>query len=182
MNGPTLHTERLILRPPSRDDLDAWTAFAADPETSRFIGGVRSPSEAWRDLCAMAGAWAIDGFAMFSVIERASGRWVGRIGPWRPVDWPGTEIGWGVAREFAGRGYAYEAAMASMDYAVDVLGWSDTIHTIAPDNAASIRLARRLGSVNRGPTRLPAPYADARVDAWGQTADQWRERRAGTPV
>jgi RimJ/RimL family protein N-acetyltransferase len=64
-----------------------------------------------------------------------------------------------------------------MDYAVDVLRWDDVIHTIDPDNAGSIALARRLGSTNRGPVSLPAPLEGFRVDAWGQTAAQWRARR-----
>jgi RimJ/RimL family protein N-acetyltransferase len=114
---------------------------------------------------------------MFSVIERATGKWAGRLGPWQPEGWPGTEVGWGVAREFAGKGYAHEGAVAAMDYAVDVLGWTHIIHTIAPENERSWKLAQRLGSVNEGPTRLPAPHAEVRVDAWGQTADQWRARR-----
>jgi hypothetical protein len=38
----------------------------------------------------MAGAWAMQGFAMLSVIEKATGRWVGRAGPWQPEGWPGT--------------------------------------------------------------------------------------------
>lgn len=176
-NGPLLVTERLILRPPTREDFDAWADFHADPETMRFLGGVQPRSVAWRGLCAMTGAWQIAGFAMFSLIERGSGRWVGRVGPWRPEGWPGDEVGWGVAREFAGRGYAYEAAVASIDYAVDILGWSDVIHTIDPANAASIALAKRLGAANRGPTRLPEPHSDAPVDAWGQSAGQWRARK-----
>lgn len=177
MTGPVLHTERLILRPLSGEDFEPWVAFQADPGTMRFLGGVQSRQEAWRSLCVMAGAWAVNGFSMFSLIERDTGRWVGRVGPWQPEGWPGREIGWGVAREYAGRGYAHEAAAASMDYAVDVLGWTDIIHTIDPDNAPSIRLAQRLGAVNRGPTRLPPPLEHLPVDAWGQTADQWRAAR-----
>jgi RimJ/RimL family protein N-acetyltransferase len=92
------------------------------------------------------------------------------------VGWPGTEVGWGVAQEFAGRGYAREAAVASIDFAFDRLGWTDVIHVIAPDNAPSIRLAERLGSKHRGETRLPAPLEEFRVDAWGQTTAEWRAR------
>ncbi len=124
----------------------------------------------------MAGAWTIRGFSMFALIERGTGRWIGRAGPWRPEGWPGDEIGWGVLPEHAGRGFAYEAAVASMDYAVEVLGWRDIIHTIDPENAASIALARRLGSENRGPTRLPPPLEDRLVDNWGQSAAAWRAR------
>lgn len=177
--GPILFTERLILRLPEASDLDGWSVMNAEAETMRFIGGEKSRPETWRMLCAMRGAWDIKGFAMFSVIERATGAWVGRLGPWEPEGWPGKEIGWGVARQFAGKGYAYEAVVATMDYAFDVLGWSDVIHTIDPENTRSIALAQRLGSTNGGPTRLPDPFQDARVDAWGQTAAQWRARRRG---
>ena len=174
---PILLTERLILRPMTATDFPGWADVHADAETMRFLGGVQSPTLAWRSLCGMAGAWTIRGFAMFSIIRRDTGEWIGRTGPWQPEGWPGTEVGWGVARAHAGQGYAHEAAVASIDYAVDVLGWTDIIHTIDPENAASIALARRLGSVNRGPTRLPPPLDAFRVDAWGQTADDWRARR-----
>ncbi len=178
MNGPILFTERLILRTPIADDLDGWAAFDGDAEQMTHLGGAKTRAEAWRSLCQMAGAWSIRGFAMFSLIERESGAWVGRVGPWQPEGWPGTEVGWGVLRAFEGRGFALEAASASMDYAVDVLGWSDIIHTIAPANSRSQALAERLGSVNRGRVPLPAPHSDTLVEAWGQSADDWRRRRS----
>lgn len=177
MNGPVLFTERLILRPPAAEDFEAWADFYADPETMHFLGGVQARSVAWRSLCSMRGAWHIRGFSMFSVIERASGAWVGRIGPHYPDGWPAREVGWGVARAFAGRGYAHEAATATLDYAFDVLGWDDVVHIIAPENVRSFALAERLGSVRRGPTRMPEPFHEAIVDAWGQSVAEWRARR-----
>ncbi|WP_235524060.1 GNAT family N-acetyltransferase [Sphingomonas sp. Leaf33] len=166
------------MRPPERQDFDAFADFCADATTMRFLGGPKSRSAAWRVFTTIAGAWTIEGYSYWSVIARDTGRWVGRVGPWQPEGWPGTEVAWGVAPEFAGQGYAHEAAVAAMDYAVDVLGWSHLIHTIHPDNAPSIRLAQRLGSINEGPTSLPDPLGDFRVDAWGQSADRWRARRA----
>jgi RimJ/RimL family protein N-acetyltransferase len=176
---PVIETENLILRVPEASDLDGWAIMNSDEETMRFIGGIAARAETWRQLCTMRGAWDIRGFAMFSLIEKATGLWVGRIGPWMPEGWPGEEVGWGVSAQFAGKGYAYEAAVASMDYAVDVLKWPFIIHTIDPENIRSIKLAERLGSTNSGPTKLPSPFENARVDAWGQSADQWRARRAG---
>ena len=177
MTGPVLFTERLILRPAAAEDLDALAAFNADPATMRHLGGVQTRSESWRMLATLVGSWSVRGYSMFSVIERDSGRWVGRIGPWMPEGWPAAEIAWGVAAEFAGRGYAYEAAVASIDYVIGILRWPAFIHTIAPDNHRSIALAERLGSHNQGPTRLPAPLDGVRVDSWGQTAAEWRSRR-----
>ncbi len=120
--------------------------------------------------------WALRGYGMFSAIERSTGRWLGRVGPNHPEGWPGTEIGWALVRDAWGRGYATEAAAASIDWAFGVLGWTEVVHVIAPENAASAAVATRLGSVNRGPTRLPAPYEDNRVDLWGQAAADWRSR------
>lgn len=177
LNGPLLVTERLILRPPAAEDFPAFAEMCRDEETMRFVGGVMEASPAWRLFCSLAGAWHIRGFSMFSVIERGSGRWVGRIGPWEPEGWPCKEIGYGVKAEFAGTGYAFEAAVAACDFAVEFLGWDELVHCIDPANLRSQALAKRLGTVNSGPVWLPAPYHETPVDAWRQSADQWRARR-----
>lgn len=174
--GPTLETERLILRPPAPEDFEAWVAFAADPEVAQFIGGVQNRAMAWRSVCQVTGAWLINGFSMFSVIEKATGRWVGRLGPWKPEGWPGTEVGWGLAREAWGRGYAVEGATAAIDWAFDTLGWSEVIHAIDPVNTRSQNVARRLGSRVLRDAVLPPPL-DVPVAIWGQTRDEWRSRR-----
>ena len=169
-------TPRLLLRKPELRDLDRWAEFMADPIATKYLGGVQQRSMAWRSMMAMAGAWQLTGVSMFSVIERSSGLWLGRIGPWQPEDWPGTEVGWSLHRDAWGKGYALEAAIAAMDYAVNVLKWRKIIHTIDPENLASARLAQRLGASNWGPGKLPAPYERVPVDVWGQTAEQWRAR------
>lgn len=144
--GPTLETERLLLRPPASEDLEPWAAFHANPDVGRYLGGALPRAMAWRALCTMAGSWVINGFGMFSVVEKSSGRWVGRLGPWQPADWPGTEVGWGLAREAWGKGYAVEGATAAIDWAFEHLGWTEVIHAIDPANRNSQRVAEGLGS------------------------------------
>lgn len=175
MTGPVLNTERLILRPIEMEDFPRWAEMMAH-ETARFIGGPQPAEAAWRGFMTMAGAWSLTGVSMFSVIARDSGRWLGRIGPWRPHDWPGNEVGWGLHPDAQGRGYGVEAATAAMDYAFDVLGWDDVIHCIDPDNTPSQRLAERVGSRNLGATRLPAPFHDLTIEAWGQSRADWKAR------
>jgi RimJ/RimL family protein N-acetyltransferase len=178
MRDVRIETERLILRPPLAEDLDGWAELMGDAESSRFIGGPVPRAASWRGLMTMAGAWALHGFAMFSMVEKESGRWIGRTGPWRPEGWPGTEVGWGVIKSAQGRGYAYEAAAATIDWAFDNLGWSDVIHCIDPANTASQKLAQRLGSTNRGPGKLPPPFDHFQVDVWGQSREQWEGGRS----
>ena len=171
-----IETERLLLRPPRMEDFDAYAANMVDAEAARFIGGPQARAVAWRGFIALAGAWAIQGFSMFSVLEKASGRWIGRLGPWYPEGWPGPEVGWALVRSAWGQGYAQEACVAAIDWTFDHLGWTEMIHSIAPDNRASQQLARRLGSSLRGPGQLPAPYEDKPIELWGQTREQWRRR------
>ena len=83
-------------------------------------GGVKPRAEAWRGMATLAGSFVIRGYAMFSVIERTTGEWLGRVGPWFPEAWPGTEVGWGLKRSAWGRGYAFEAADACIDFALTV--------------------------------------------------------------
>lgn len=174
--GPTLETERLILRPPIAADFEPWAAFVADEEAGRFLGGAQPSPVAWRGMCTMTGAWTVAGFSMFSVVEKSSGDWVGRLGPWSPDGWPGTEVGWGIAREHWGKGYAPEGAAAAIDWAFDHLGWTEVIHCIDPGNTNSQNVARRLGSSILRHAVLPPPLNDS-VDVWGQTREQWRARR-----
>ena len=176
--GPTLETARLILRPTSGEDFEPWAAFSADEEASRFLGGPQPRETAWRMMCTMAGSWVVRGFGMFSVIDKESGRWAGRLGPWQPEGWPGTEVGWGIAREFWGKGYAPEGATAAIDWAFEHLGWTEVIHCIDPANLPSQKVAQRLGSRLRGPGTLPAPYETMPVQIWGQTREEWKRRRA----
>lgn len=175
---PVLETARLILRPPRAEDFEAWAAAARDEHVMRHLGGVKSRLEAWNHFLAAVGAWHILGFHAFSAIEKSSGRWVGRVGPLHPEGWPGDEVGWTFAREAWGKGYATEAAAVAIDWAFDVLGWTQIIHCIDSENTASQAVAKRLGSTRQGPGRLPEPHDDDPIEIWGQTREQWFSRRA----
>lgn len=178
LDALVLETERLVLRPPRNQDFEPWAEFLDDEVATRFIG--RQPRAiAWRTFMCMCGAWAMTGVAMFSVIEKSSGAWVGRLGPWRPEGWPDNEVGWGIARPHWGKGYASEGAAAAMDYAFDVLGWERVIHCIDPENVASIGVAKRLGSTLLRRVRMPPPYDTATIDAWGQSKADWTRNRQG---
>ncbi len=179
MQTTQLETQRLLLRTPALADLDRWTDMMSDPDTTKYIGGVQPRSMVWRGLMAMVGAWHLTGVSMFSVIRKSDGLWLGRIGPWCPDGWPGLEVGWSLHRDAHGQGFAKEAAIACMDYAVDVLQWPQIIHTIDPENLASKALAQSLGSAFIAPGKLPAPHEAAPVEIWGQSAEQWTMRKLG---
>lgn len=172
-----LETDRLILRPPRSEDLPDWTAMMADEEVARHIGGPHAQGAAWINMAVMAGSWMVSGFGNFSVLDKASGRFLGRAGPWRPVGWPGPEIGWAFRRDAWGQGYATEAAARTIDWAFATLGWSEIIHVIDEDNARSVAVARRLGSRLIGPHTLQLAAGDKVVSLYGQSRLDWETRR-----
>jgi RimJ/RimL family protein N-acetyltransferase len=178
MLGPTLETPRLILRPPSAADFPAFAEFMADEASARHIGGPQLRTTAWRAWAAIAGAWTLNGFSMFSFIEKETGRWVGRGGPWQPEGWPAPEVGWGIVSSAQRRGYAKEAAACAMDWAFETLGWTELVHCIEPSNAASIATALSLGSrLRERGVKAPAPF-EVTWDLYGQSRESWRKRLA----
>jgi len=120
----------------------------ADPRVVRYTGGqVMDRALAWRHMAALIGHWHIRGYGFFSVEDRETGDWVGRVGPWYPEGWPAPEVGWTIAPEHWGKGYAVEAGQAAIRYAFDELGWERVVHVIVKGNQQSIAVAKKLGSV-----------------------------------
>lgn len=172
-----IETEHLLLRVPQIGDFERYAQMLADDDSARHIGGTLPRAAAWRRFLQMPGAWQVQGFAMFSIVDRRDGRWLGQAGPWHPDGWPGTEVGWSLHPDAAGRGIAFEAATAAIDWAFAHLAWTEVIHCIDPDNVRSQRLAQRLGSTPHGRATLPPPFETGTVDVWGQTRAQWQARR-----
>ena len=142
---PRLETERLLLREWRASDVDAHAAMSADPEVMRYLGGVLGREQSWRQLATHAGHWTLRGYGNWAVERRADGVLLGRVGLWRPEGWPGLELGWKLARDAWGQGYATEAGRAAMEWAWSVLGAPRLISLIHPENARSRRVAERLG-------------------------------------
>ena len=82
MSTPVLETARLRLRVPEERDFEALKALMSDEIASRHIGGVQNECATWRALASVIGHWQMRGYGFFTVEERETGQWVGRIGPW----------------------------------------------------------------------------------------------------
>jgi len=149
---PVIETPRLRLRGQRLEDFDASAALWADPEVTRFIGGRPSTrEEAWGRFQRHLGHWALKGFGMWAVEEKASGAYIGEIGLAhfnRDIDPPlpdAPEFGWVLSPKAQGKGHALEAILAAIAWAEGHFGSTPMVCIIAPDNTASLRVAGKAG-------------------------------------
>lgn len=151
-----LHTERLILRPHTLTDFADSAALWGDPVVTRFIGGRPfTAEEVWGRLLRYAGHWTLLGYGFWVVRERASGAFVGEVGlqdARRDIAPPlgAPELGWVLSPTAHGRGYATEAVQAALAWAETQLSAERLMCIIAPDNAASLRVADKCGFQETG--------------------------------
>jgi len=165
---PRLNTSRLSLRPLDAADVDAYAAMMADPAVTRYLGDGRplDRSDAWRQLALFIGHWELRGFGMWGVEERETRRFLGRIGCHQPEGWPGFEIGYVLARDAWGQGFAREGTAAALTFAQRVLGREEVISIIRPANTASIAVATSLGARRTG--RVDFYGADSAIYTYPQ--------------
>jgi len=141
-------TPRLLLRPPTVEDLEPFVEIHEDPEVMRYmtvIGPLSGRVAAWKLLAVMIGHWHLRGYGQWSVVEKATGLVIGRVGLWNPEGWPGIEVGWVIRRSHWGYGFATEAAKEALDFGFNHVGADHLISIIRSDNARSIRVAEKLG-------------------------------------
>lgn len=150
-------------------DFPAVAAYKADAEVMRFTGGAEPEAQAWKSFAAMAGSWILLGFGYFCVAEKATDACIGHCGLLEPPGWPEREVGYTLARQAQGKGFAAEAAGAVLAFAYRSLGWTTAISVIDPDNRPSQNVARKLG----------ATCERKNVPVWDFTADIWRHLPPG---
>ena len=153
MLPPIIITERLTLRGLSDADVGAFARFFGS-EHSSFYGGPIQPEESWRKLAMYAGHWVLRGYGPWAVTLTDTGETVGMVGPWYPEGWPEPEITYFLLEDYIGKGYATEAARAALDWAF-AQGWSTAISAVAPENTASIEIAKRLNGKPDGMVTIP---------------------------
>ena len=153
---PTLQTQRLVLRPMVEADFPAYADFLASPRAAG-LGGPLSQRQAWGLFCHDIACWNLFGHGALMIDRRADGTCVGQLGISHGPLFPEKELGWLLYAGHEGQGYAGEAARALRDWAAQTLGLREMVSYIAPNNAASIALAERLGAVRDPLADRPDP-------------------------
>ncbi len=144
-----LVTERLLLRRSGPEDAKTISAYRSDPDVHRQQGWERTDPEGVRaDIEEMSrrAPGEPGGWVQFSVEERDGGRLVGDVGL-SPADGePGViKVGYTMAPELQGRGYATEAVGALVAYAFDTLDAEVVRAYASAENVPSLRVAEKVG-------------------------------------
>jgi RimJ/RimL family protein N-acetyltransferase len=173
-----IETERLTLRGWRDTDLDALAAINADPDVMRFIsdGSVRDRQRTTEDLRSMMRGWDERGFGLFAIDVRETGAFIGWAGlavpTFLPEILPAVEIGWRLAQDSWGHGYATEAATAALRFGFDDRALDRVVSIRHLDNARSARVMEKLGIAYQHETIVPGH--GGRVAVHAISRDQYR--------
>jgi ribosomal-protein-alanine N-acetyltransferase len=146
---PRLETERLILREWRADDREPFAAMNADPRVVEHLSRALDRAESDAFVERIEAHWAADGHGLWAVERRTDGRFIGFIGL-TPPDFeaaftPCVEIGWRLAPEAWGAGYATEGARAALAFGFERLGLDEIVSFTVPDNVKSRAVMERIG-------------------------------------
>ncbi|WP_030900927.1 GNAT family N-acetyltransferase [Streptomyces sp. NRRL F-5126] len=143
-----IETERLLLRPLTLADTDAFVALHEDPRVNRFLGTYTREAAEDR-LARIERQWSERGHGLCAVELKATGEFIGRSGLqyWEQFD--EVELGWALRAGVWGNGYATEAARGCLEWGWRTLDEDRFTALIRHGNDASVRVARRLGFTPR---------------------------------
>lgn len=149
MDGPTITTERLVLRRWREEDREPFAVLNADPEVMRYFPRPLTAEESDGFIERVEARFESLGIGSWAVERREDGRFLGFTGlspaTFEAAFTPAIEVGWRFARSAWGHGYATEAGRAALRFGFDVrhleriLSWTSVL------NAPSIAVMERLG-------------------------------------
>lgn len=143
------HTERLILRRWRESDRDPFAALNADPEVRQHFVSVLSREESDESVDRFEAMFGEHGYGLWAVERRDTNEFIGFTGlaP-MPAGIPGeggVEVGWRLAQQHWGFGFATEAALSSLEFAFTELGLTHVNSITAVSNTRSRSVMERIG-------------------------------------
>src|ERR1700754_4730365 len=175
MGGGTMRTtQRLVLRPFRDEDLEPWIALNTDPEVMMYLGGEPlSREESIRIAEGVNKRYAADGTGFLAIERRTDGAFMGACGLQHTPWFPDFEIGWRLAREYWGHGYATEAAASWLEHGFTAMELPHIISVTDTPNARSIAVMRRLGMTFDHEAVLEEDGVEFDATIYRLTAEAW---------
>ncbi len=144
-----IRTERLLLRRWRDADREPFAAMNADPAVVEHLQGPMSRERSDDFIDRIEAHWEEHGWGLWAVEVPEVAPFIGYVGLW-PADYvqPGmVEVGWRLAHEHWGHGYATEAARAALEYGFTDVGLTEIVTYTVPQNDRSWRVMERIGLV-----------------------------------
>lgn len=144
-----IRTERLLLRRWRHADREPFAAMNADPAVVEHLQGPMSRERSDDFIDRIERHWDEHGWGLWAVEVPDVASFIGYVGLW-PADYvePAmVEVGWRLAREHWGHGYATEAARAALEYGFTDVGLAEIVSFTVPQNERSWRVMERIGLV-----------------------------------
>ena len=167
-----IETPRLILRPITRDDLEALASMNADADVMRYIGygKPQTLSQTRIRLNAILDHWDQHGFGLCAVVEKVTLGFIGFCGLQYLDNTSEIEVGYRLAKQFWGMGFATETGRASVRHGFDELALDRIVAVVQPENVASQRVLEKIGlTYVRG-----GRFYDTDVKYFAITREEWR--------
>ncbi len=153
-----IRTDRLLLRRWRDTDVEPWAAMNADPAVREHLGDLLTPEQSAASVETFRAEFAERGYGWWAVEELATHTFIGFAGldlVDEDMPFDGIEIGWRLARSAWGRGYATEAAFATLAFGFGTLSLPEILAVTTAGNHRSQAVMRRIGM-----TRDPAEDFD----------------------
>jgi RimJ/RimL family protein N-acetyltransferase len=182
--GTSRRTERLLLRRWRDADRQPFAAMNADPVVMEHLQGpaTRERSDAFVDR--IEAHWEAEGWGLWAIEVPDVAPFVGYVGMW-PADYLEArmvEVGWRLAREHWGLGYATEGAREALRFGFDEVGLPEIVSFTVPQNERSWRVMERIGLVRDPAGDFDHPRVDAarhpelvRHVMYRLTQEEWRD-------
>jgi ribosomal-protein-alanine N-acetyltransferase len=189
MKPATVRTQRLVLRRWTRADRDVFAQINADPEVMRYRFKPLTRQESDDLIDSIESCFDQHDFGQWAVERMADRRVIGFIGLEVADDVrlfsPPVHIGWHLARDVWGCGYATEGATGALDYVFDVVGLPEVVAHTTCANERSQAVMRRLGMTHNADDDFDAPWYPPghpyrRFVLSRLRAADWRTRRRST--
>lgn len=151
-----IETDRLYIRDFIDDDLHGMFKMDSDPKVHNFLGNkpISSLQEAKKNIEAIKLQYLENGIGRWAVVEKESGAFIGWSGFKLITDVVNEktdyyDLGYRFIRTFWGKGYASEAAVASLNHGFDKLGFEEIVGIADVDHLASNAILRKVGLIKR---------------------------------
>ncbi len=138
-------TERLVLRPFEEKDVDEIYAMRRDADVMRFIREPQNRAESINWIKLVSSRWQREKIGFCAMLEKGSGAFVGWCGIWQLKETGELEVGYAIARQFWGEGFAVEGGRKMLQYAFETLRPEKIAAVAEPENRASRRVMEKLG-------------------------------------